>query len=77
MYEHLFLLVGNGVIDFEEFLSMMRKKQSDDPEEELREAFKVNKTNKTPPPKKKAAVTMSISLARPLIPVTTACNLML
>jgi len=38
----LFLIVGNGTIDFEEFLQMMAKKMKDtDTEEEMKEAFKV------------------------------------
>jgi Ca2+-binding EF-hand superfamily protein len=32
---------GNGEIDFDEFLEMMSKRQHINPEEELREAFKV------------------------------------
>ena len=36
------LLLGNGTIDFPEFLTMMSRKNHDiDKEEELREAFKV------------------------------------
>ena len=38
----LFLILGNGTIDFEEFLQMMAKKMKDtDTEEEMKEAFKV------------------------------------
>lgn len=37
-----FLTLGNGTIDFEEFLLMMARKMKDtDSEEELREAFRV------------------------------------
>ncbi len=36
------LLLGNGTIDFPEFLTMMGRKMKDtDSEEELREAFRV------------------------------------
>ena len=38
-------ITGNGVIDFQEFLSMMSKKQNDNPEDELKEAFKVTLTS--------------------------------
>jgi calmodulin len=35
-------LIGNGTIDFDEFLNMMAKKMKEtDSEEELREAFRV------------------------------------
>lgn len=38
----LFLLSGNGTIDFPEFLTMMARKMKDtDSEEEIREAFRV------------------------------------
>jgi len=36
------VVVGNGTIDFDEFLNMMAKKMKEtDSEEELREAFRV------------------------------------
>ena len=38
-------ITGNGVIDFQEFLSMMSKKHNDNPEDELKEAFKVTLTS--------------------------------
>ena len=34
-------IIGNGEIDFPEFLTMMAKKHQVDPEQELREAFRV------------------------------------
>lgn len=38
----LFNIVGNGTIDFPEFLTMMARKMKDtDSEEEIREAFRV------------------------------------
>lgn len=38
----LFIFVGNGTIDFPEFLTMMARKMKDtDSEEEIREAFRV------------------------------------
>lgn len=38
----LFICVGNGTIDFPEFLTMMARKMKDtDSEEEIREAFRV------------------------------------
>jgi calmodulin len=38
----LFPLLGNGTIDFPEFLTMMARKMKDtDSEEEIREAFRV------------------------------------
>lgn len=37
-----FIFVGNGTIDFPEFLTMMARKMKDtDSEEEIREAFRV------------------------------------
>lgn len=43
MMSHIFLLLlGNGTIDFPEFLTMMARKMKDtDSEEEIREAFRV------------------------------------
>jgi len=42
IYECLSCYLGNGTIDFEEFLHMMLKKMKDtDSEEEIREAFRV------------------------------------
>ena len=36
------LMLGNGIIDFPEFLTMMARKMKDtDSEEEIREAFRV------------------------------------
>ena len=41
-YIVFYLSVGNGTIDFQEFLSMMERKLKDtDSEEEIREAFRV------------------------------------
>jgi Ca2+-binding EF-hand superfamily protein len=38
----IFVLLGNGTIDFPEFLTMMARKMKDtDSEEEIREAFRV------------------------------------
>ena len=37
-----YLILGNGIIDFPEFLTMMARKMKDtDSEEEIREAFRV------------------------------------
>lgn len=41
-YIPFFLFLGNGTIDFPEFLTMMARKMKDtDSEEEIREAFRV------------------------------------
>ena len=41
MKTNIYGVLGNGEIDFPEFLTMMAKKHQVDPEQELREAFRV------------------------------------
>lgn len=44
----LLFLIGNGEIDFDEFLSMIAKKMADiDSEDELIQAFRIFDTNRT------------------------------